>query len=90
MSTLTSISTGRGESRHPPPDEYQPSQTAGKLRLFFPLTLQRIKKLIDDTIAEIDMFEAGGDADVEILKFSEETEFDYDDQNTEFFTTGKK
>ena len=36
------------------------------------------------------MFEAGGDADVEILKFSEETEFDYDDQNTEFFTTGKK
>ena len=56
----------------------------------FRLTLQRIKKLIDDTIAEIDMFEAGGDADVEILKFSEETEFDYDDQNTEFFTTGKK
>ena len=56
----------------------------------FRLTLQRIKKLIDDTIAEIDMFEAGGDADVEILKFSEETEFDYDDQNTEFFTSGKK
>ncbi|NLI91954.1 MAG: DEAD/DEAH box helicase family protein [Peptococcaceae bacterium] len=56
----------------------------------FRLTLQRIKKLIDDTIAEIDMFEAGGDADIEILKFSEETEFDYDDQNTEFFTSGKK
>ncbi|OPX88165.1 DEAD/DEAH box helicase [Pelotomaculum sp. PtaB.Bin117] len=56
----------------------------------FRLTLQRIKKLIDDTIAEIDMFEAGGDADIEILKFSEDTEFDYDDQNTEFFTSGKK
>lgn len=56
----------------------------------FRLTLQRIKKLIDDTIAEIDMFEAGGDADVEILKFSEDTEFDYDDQNTDFFTTGRK
>jgi len=56
----------------------------------FRLTLQRIKKLIDDTISEIDMFEAGGDADIEILKFSEDTEFDYDDQNTEFFTSGKK
>lgn len=32
----------------------------------FSLTLQRIKKLIDDTIAEIDEFEAGGDADIEM------------------------
>ncbi|MFA5383819.1 MAG: helicase-related protein [Eubacteriales bacterium] len=56
----------------------------------FRLTLQRIKKLIDDTISEIDIFEAGGDADVEILKFSEDTEFDYDDQNTDFFATGRK
>jgi SNF2 family DNA or RNA helicase len=56
----------------------------------FRLTLQRIKKLIDDTITEIDIFEAGGDSDVEILKVAEETEFDYDDQNTEFFTNGKK
>jgi SNF2 family DNA or RNA helicase len=56
----------------------------------FRLTLQRIRKLIDDTIAEIDIFEAGGDADVEITEFSEDTEFDYDDQNTDFFTTGRK
>jgi hypothetical protein len=32
----------------------------------FSHTLQRIKKLIDDTIAEIDEFEAGGDADIEM------------------------
>ena len=56
----------------------------------FRLTLQRIKKLIDDTIAEIDLFEAGGDADVEMTGLSEDTEFDYDDQNTDFFTTGRK
>lgn len=56
----------------------------------FRLTLQRIKKLIDDTIAEIDIFEAGGDADVVMTEFSEDTEFDYDDQNTDFFTTGRK
>lgn len=56
----------------------------------FRLTLQRIKKLIDDTIEEIDIFEAGGDADVEITELSEDTEFDYDDQNTDFFTTGRK
>ena len=56
----------------------------------FRLTLQRIRKLIDDTIAEIDMFEAGGGVDVEMTEFSEDTEFDYDDQNTDFFTTGRK
>ncbi|MDD4237913.1 MAG: helicase-related protein [Desulfotomaculaceae bacterium] len=56
----------------------------------FRLTLQRIKKLIDDTITEIDVFEAGGDADVELTELSEDAEFDYDDQNTDFFTTGRK
>jgi len=56
----------------------------------FRLTLQRIKKLIDDTIAEIDVFEAGGDADVELTEFNEDNDFDYDDQNTDFFTTGRK
>lgn len=56
----------------------------------FRLTLQRIKKLIDDTIAEIDIFESGGDADVEMTEFDEDADFDYDDQNTDFFTTGRK
>lgn len=56
----------------------------------FRLTIQRIKKLIDDTIAEIDTFEAGGDTDVEITELNEETEFDYDDQNTNYFTSGRR
>ncbi|MCM1567066.1 MAG: SNF2-related protein [Dehalobacter sp.] len=56
----------------------------------FRLTLQRIKKLINDTIAEVDVFEAGGDADVELTEFNEDADFDYDDQNTDFFTTGRK
>jgi len=56
----------------------------------FRLTLQRIEKLIDDTIAEIDIFEAGGDADIETSEFSEDTDFDYDDQNTDFFTSGRR
>ncbi len=56
----------------------------------FRLTLQRIKKLIDDTIAEIYLFEAGGNADVEVTEFNEDAEFDYDDQNSDFFTTGRK
>jgi hypothetical protein len=56
----------------------------------FRLTLQRIKKLIDDTIAEIDIFEAGGNADVALTELGEDAEFDYDDQNTDFFTTGRK
>jgi SNF2 family DNA or RNA helicase len=56
----------------------------------FRLTLQRIKKLIDDTIAEIDMFEAGGGAIVDMTELSGDTGFDYDDQNTDFFTTGGK
>lgn len=55
----------------------------------FSLTLQRIKKLIDDTIAEIDEFEAGGDADVEMTEF-QDADFDYDDQNTDFFATEKQ
>ncbi len=60
----------------------------------FNLTQNKItynpKKLIDDTIAEIDIFEAGGDTDVELTEFNEDAEFDYDDQNTDFFTTGRK
>ncbi|MHB1041430.1 MAG: helicase-related protein [Eubacteriales bacterium] len=56
----------------------------------FRLTLQRIEKLIDDTIAEIDRFEAGGGANIEMTEPGEDTDFDYDDQNTDFFTSGKR
>ncbi|HBT65050.1 MAG TPA: helicase [Ruminococcaceae bacterium] len=56
----------------------------------FRLTLQRIKALIDHTIAEIDIFMAGGEADFEITDFDEDTEFDFDDQNKDLFTIGRK
>lgn len=55
----------------------------------FSLTLQRIKKLIDDTIAQIDEFEAGGNANVEMIDI-EDADFDYDDQNTDFLATDKR
>ena len=56
----------------------------------FRLTLQRIKRLIDDTVIEIDKFAAGEDAGIEMNGLSEHTDFDYDDQNTEFFTSGRR
>jgi SNF2 family DNA or RNA helicase len=57
----------------------------------FRLTLGRIEKLINDTIAEIDAYEAGGAAVIEATEVDgNEDDFDYDDQNTEFFTAGRK
>ncbi|MFX4263572.1 helicase-related protein [Pelotomaculum propionicicum] len=56
----------------------------------FRLTLQRIQELIDNTIAEINKFESDGGADIEMTELSDDTDFDYDDQNTDFFTTGRK
>lgn len=55
----------------------------------FQLTLQRIKKLIDDTISKIDQYERYGDADLDMYEASE-SELDIDDTNTEYFTVGKK
>jgi superfamily II DNA or RNA helicase len=55
----------------------------------FSLTLQRIKKLIDDTIADIDLFVTNGNAAIEMAEF-QDADFDYDDQNTDFFTTDKR
>lgn len=57
--------------------------------VFFQLTLHRIKKL-NDTIAEKGMFDAGRDADVFELTNYEDAEFNFDDQDTEFFATGRK
>jgi SNF2 family DNA or RNA helicase len=56
----------------------------------FNLTLQRIKKLIDDTIADIDAFEAGGTADVEMTDYKDSADFDYDDQNIDLFASEKQ
>jgi hypothetical protein len=57
----------------------------------FKLTLGRIQKLIDDTIEEINAYEVGGAAVIEATEIeNDEQDFDYDDQNTEFFTAGRK
>lgn len=55
----------------------------------FRLTLIRIKKLIDNTIQEINLFEKSGYADVTMYDVQED-DFDIDDENTELFTVGKK
>lgn len=55
----------------------------------FQLTLERIKTLIESTIAAIDTFEQYGVADIDMYEASD-TEFDMDDSNTEYFTVGKK
>lgn len=54
----------------------------------FSLTLQRIKNQIDSTIADINAFEAGGNSSVQATEF-QDTDFDYDDQNTDFFASEK-
>ena len=57
----------------------------------FRLTLQRIKKLIDDTISEIYKYEMGvGSSLVEASELPDDADFDDDDQNTDFFVAGKK
>ncbi len=54
----------------------------------FNLTLMRIKQLIDKTISDIDRYEAGGDSGIVVNKISEDSDFDFEDQNTEYFTSG--
>ena len=56
----------------------------------FNLTLGRIKDLIDKTIAAIDKFEKYGVADLDMYEASADTDWDVDDQNTDFFSVGKK
>ncbi len=52
----------------------------------FRLTVGRVKKLIDDTIAEIDAFVAGGGSVINGRELSGyDTDFDDDDRNTEYF-----
>ena len=56
----------------------------------FNLTLRRIKELIEKTIAAIDRFEKCGYADMDLYEVSESSDWDIDDQNTDFFSIGKK
>ena len=55
----------------------------------FQLTLQRIKALIDSTIDAINRFEKYGKADIDMYEATD-SEWDIDDNNTEYFTVGKK
>ena len=55
----------------------------------FQLTLTRIKELINDTIEAINRFDKYGSADISMYEASRD-DWDIDDENTEFFTVGKK
>ncbi|WP_221935882.1 hypothetical protein, partial [Klebsiella pneumoniae] len=56
----------------------------------FNLTLSRIKDLIDKTIAAIDECEKHGVADFDMYEANVDADWDVDDQNTDFFSVGKK
>ncbi len=56
----------------------------------FKLTLQRIKGIIDDTIEDIEKYEKGlRSGAMEAEEFTE-SDFDFDDQNGDVFTIGRK
>lgn len=55
----------------------------------FRLTIDRIKKLIEDTIETIKSYQSGGCV-LNLTEISDAEDFDYDDQNTDFFSVGKK
>lgn len=55
----------------------------------FQLTLKRIKNLIESTIDAIDNYEKYGTTKIDMYEVSD-SEFDIDDENTEYFTVGKK
>ena len=56
----------------------------------FYLTLTRIKDLIEKTIAAIDKFEKYGHAEIDMYEANDASDWDIDDQNTDFFSVGKK
>ena len=57
----------------------------------FRLTLERIQNLIVSTINAIDEYEHSGKGELDVFEASSDTvDFDMEDQNTDFFTVGKK
>lgn len=56
----------------------------------FQLTLTRVRDLIAHTIHTIDQYEKYGEADLDVYEVDENSDFDMEDQNTEYFTVGKK
>lgn len=55
----------------------------------FNLTLHRILDLINATIDSINEFEKNGHSEVDVQEMNE-SDFDMDDSNTDFFSTGRK
>lgn len=55
----------------------------------FRLTLDRIRALINDTIRMIDSYQSGQKI-LDMVDFSDADDFDEDDQNTDFFSVGRK
>ena len=55
----------------------------------FRLTIDRIKMLIDSTIETIDRYQSGNLV-LELTEITDIDDFDYDDQNTDYFSVGKK
>lgn len=55
----------------------------------FRLTIDRIKSLIEDTIAIINNYQSG-DCVLNLTELMDSEDFDYDDQNTDYFSVGKK
>lgn len=56
----------------------------------FNLTLTRIRELMVRTIQAIDDYERNGSSNIDVYEADEESDFDMEDQNTEYFTVGKK
>ena len=55
----------------------------------FRLTVDRIRTLIDGTIQTINNYQSGGCV-INLTEISDDEDFDYDDQNTDLFSVGKK
>ena len=55
----------------------------------FRLTLNRIRDLIGETIKTIDEYKSNGQV-LDLMDMTDAGEFDEDDQNTDFFSVGKK
>ena len=53
----------------------------------FRLTIGRVRKLIGDTIGEIDAFKSGGASIIEGHELPNNADFDDDDRNTDYFVT---
>lgn len=54
----------------------------------FKLTLTKVKNYIDSTMEIIENFD--GHVSLDLTEISSEDEYDYDDQNTEYFSVGRK